>query len=76
MYQGQTQAVALGFMGSVPLVESIENMSLGNLIHAGAAVCHCHRHPVRGFAQAQGHNTSFGGKLGGVVQQIHPDLLE
>lgn len=62
-------------MGGVPLVELVENTHLGGLVHAGAAVPDGHHRLRTQLPQAHLHRAALQGKLGRIVQQVHPHLL-
>lgn len=73
---GEADAVALGGVRLITLVELLEDTIQLIRRDGFARVDDGHSERVRGFGDRDLELTEFGGELDGVVDQIDPDLLE
>ena len=72
---GKAQAVALRPVAGVPLIELLKDMAAGLGVHTAAMVSDSHNRSALLAVQCYAYGSVLRAELGGIIQQIQPDLL-
>lgn len=75
MCHGKAQAVALRPVAGVPLIELLKDMAAGLGVHTAALVSDSHNRSALLAVQCYAYGSVLRAELGGIIQQIQPDLL-